>query len=137
MSAGAAAATLTVYDETAFGDRTNALTLDFLNERITVRELIRERVYEEVRQYNASAPEYFRGLVQPTDAEATLNGYKIRERRKKIDWQAQFDRAIQAFERNGFFILVDDKQVETLEEEIQIRPGMQVSFVKLVPLVGG
>jgi hypothetical protein len=132
-----ASATLTVYDETAFGDRTNALTLDFLNERITVRELIRERVYEEVRQYNASAPDYFRGLVQPTDAEATLNGYRIRERRKKIDWQAQFEKAVEAFERNGFFILVDDRQVESLEDTIDITPETQVSFVKLVPLVGG
>jgi len=127
---------LTVHDETLFGERENALTLDFLTETISVRELIRERVYEEVRQYNAAKPEYFRGLVQPTDAEATLNGYRVRHR-KPIDWEAQYARAIEAFERNGFFILIDERQAESLDEVIDIRPETQVSFVKLVPLVGG
>ena len=107
-----------------------------MTETITVRELIRERVYEEVREYNASEPEYFKGLVQPTDAEHTLNGYKIRERRK-INWEAQFDLALEAFQRNGFFILVDDRQVESLDETFKLSLTTQVSFVKLVPLVGG
>src|SRR5262245_50445339 len=97
-------ATLTLHDETSLGEKRATRMLDFLTERITVRELIRERVYEEVREYNAAAPEYFRGLVQPTDAEATLNGYRVRHR-KPIDWEAQYARVIEAFDRNGFFIL--------------------------------
>ena len=130
------AATITIYDETAAGDRTNALTLDFLTARIPVRELIRRRVYEEVQEYNLSMPEYFKGLVQPTDAERVLNGYKLRERRK-IDWEEQARRAEEAFERNGFFLLVDDRQVESLDQEIDLKIGSEVSFIKLVPLVGG
>ncbi len=129
-------ATLTVRDETPLGRATNELTLDFLRERITVRELIRERVYEEVRQFNAAPPGYFRGLVQPTDAEATLNGFRLREQRL-IDWEEQFRKALSAFERNGFCVLVDDRQVESLEDVIEITPTTQVSFVRLVPLVGG
>ena len=39
-------AALTVYDETTLGDRTDEFLLDFLNERITVRELIRKRMEE-------------------------------------------------------------------------------------------
>jgi hypothetical protein len=130
------AISLTIHDETLFGAKDPALTLDFLTETITVRELIRERVYEEVRQYNATTPEYFRGLVQPTDAEVTLNGPRLREKRR-VDWEKQFQRALEAFQRNGFFILVDDRQVESLEEKITLTPATQVSFVKLVPLVGG
>lgn len=130
------AISLLIHDETMFGDRSNALTLDFLTETITVSELIRERVYEEVRQYNAAMPEYFRGLVQPANAEATLNGHRLRERRR-VDWEKQCQLALEAFERNGFFILVDDRQVESLDETITIAPTTQVSFVKLVPLVGG
>jgi hypothetical protein len=129
-------ATLTVYDETPMGERSNGLSLQFLTARITVRELIRARVYEEVQDYNTRQPEYFRGLVQPTDAEKVLNGYKLRQRRK-VDWEKQYDKAIEAFERNGFFILVDDRQVESLDDGIDIRLDTQVSFVKLVPLVGG
>jgi len=127
---------LTVHDETLFGERAGALSLDFLTETITVRELIRERIYEEVRQYNATEPEYFRGLVQPSDAEVVLNGVRLRQRRR-VDWQVQVDLALEAFTRNGFFILVDDRQVEHLDETITITPKTEVSFVKLVPLVGG
>jgi hypothetical protein len=107
-----------------------------LTERITVRELIRSRVYQEVKDYNTRRPEYFRSLVQPTDAEQTLNGYKLRQPRQ-IDWEKQFEQAITAFERNGFIILVDDKQVSDLEQEIEIKPDTTVTFLKLVPLVGG
>ena len=128
--------TLTVYDETPAGERSGGLSLEFLTARITVRELIRARVYQEVREYNAKQPEYFRGLVQPTDTEKVLNGYKMRQRRK-VDWEKQFDKAIEAFLRNGFFILADDRQVESLDDEIEIKLDTQVSFVKLVPLVGG
>jgi hypothetical protein len=128
--------TLTIHDETPLGEKRGALSLDFLNEIITVRELIRERVYEEVRQYNATTPEYFHGLVQPNDTEATLNGYRVRQR-KKVDWEQQCRLALDAFSRNGFFILVDNQQVETLDETITLTPVTQVSFIKLVPLVGG
>jgi hypothetical protein len=130
------AATVTIFDETTSGERTSSLTLEFLTARVTARELIRRRVYEEVQEYNLSTPEYFRGLVQPTNAEQVLNGYKLRERHR-INWEEQYDRAVEAFERNGFFMLVDDRQVESLDEEIELKVGTEVSFVKLVPLVGG
>lgn len=128
--------TITIYDESVFGERANARTLDFLTTTVTARELIRRRVYEEVREFNASLPDTFRGLVQPTDAERILNGYKVRERRK-IDWEAQYLRALEAFERNGFFLLVDDRQVDDLDTEIELKIATEVSFIKLVPLVGG
>lgn len=129
-------ATLTIHDETTSGQRTNSFTLDCLTEKLTVRKLIRARIYQEVQDYNQKAPEYFRGLVEPTNAERVLNGYKIREKRK-IDWEEQFKRALEGFERNRFFVLVGDRQAETLDEEFEVKVDTEVSFVKLVPLVGG
>jgi len=129
-------ATLTIHDETSSGQKTHSFTLECLTERMTVRELIRARIYQEVRDYNTREPEYFRGLVEPTQAERTLNGYRLRERRK-LDWQEQFQRATEAFERNGFFVLVGHRQAERLDEEFEVKVDTEVSFVKLVPLVGG
>lgn len=129
-------ATLTIRDETTSGSNIVALTLDCLAERMTVRELIRARIYQEVQDYNLRQPEYFRGLVQPSEAEQSLNGYKVLARRK-IDWEDQFSKAVEAFSRNGFFILIDDKQAETLDEEFEVRADTDISFVKLLPLVGG
>ncbi len=128
--------TLTIRDETVGGRMSHELTLDILTERLTVRELIRSRVYQEVDDYNRRRPETFAGLVQPTDAETTLNGYKPKARRT-IQWKPQYEKACEAFERNGFFILIDDKQAENLEDEIVLRHDTKVSFVKLMPLVGG
>ena len=130
------ATSITVYDETTSGGRINELTLEFLDERITVRELIRSRVYQEVTEYNARMPEYFRGLVQPTDAEQVLNGYRLREHRK-LDWQAQYYKAVKAYRGNGFLILVDHRQLTELDEEIELRHDSVVTFLKVVPLVGG
>lgn len=132
------ARTLTIQDDTTFnfGGADEGFTLDLLSERITVRELIRTRVYREVRDYNLNQPEYFRGLVQPTDAERTLNGFKVQQRRR-IDPEKQFERAIESFHRNGFFILVNGLQVDGLEEEIEIGSETTVTFLRLVALVGG
>ena len=130
--------TLTIWDVNTLnlGEDSPVFVLNFLTERITVRELIRSRVYQEVKDYNISQPEYFRGLVQPTEAEQTLNGYKLRKPRQ-LDWEQQFEKAIAAFEGNGFLILIDDEQVTELVEEIVITPETRVTFLKLIPLVGG
>jgi hypothetical protein len=130
------AATLTVRDETTAGQTLYEFALEVLTERLTVRELIRSRVYQEVQDYNLRQPERFRGLVQPTDAEQTLNGFKLKKPRQ-IDWKRQYDLAVEAFEVNRFLILVDDRQAESLDEEIVVGPETRVSFLKLTPLVGG
>jgi hypothetical protein len=131
--------TLKIRDETTFSlgaDGERDFTLDLPEERITVRDLIRARVNREVLDYNLDQPEYFQGLVQPSDAERSLNGFKMRKRRR-IDPERQFELARRAFYSNGFILLIDDRQVDELEEEIEIRADTTVTFLKLVPLVGG
>jgi hypothetical protein len=128
---------LLVRDETVAGQNLYELSLEFLSERITVRELIRERVHHEVREFNRQQDRLlFNGLVQPEDAERTLNGSRLRVHRP-LDWEAQFALAQEGFAKNAYFILVDDKQVESLDEEFVIGPQTAVSFMKLTPLVGG
>jgi hypothetical protein len=125
-----------IRDETTAGQITSEQMMEFLTETITVRELIRSRVYQEVQDYNSKKPEYFKGLVEPSQAEKTLNGYKLPKSRQ-INWKKQFDMATEAFGKNGFMILIDDFQPTALDEEITLKPNAVVSFVKLVPLVGG
>lgn len=128
--------TITIVDETTSGQRGAELTLDFLTERTTAREIIRSRVYQEVTEHNARrASQPFQGLVQPTQDERTLNGASRQGRR--IDWEAQYASAVRAFQRNGFLLLVGERQILELDEEIELRHDTVVSFVKLVPLVGG
>lgn len=129
---------LNVTDEAMYGPaETNyTITLNFPKNHISVRELIEARVRQEVENYNAAQPEVFNMLVQPSLAERVLNGFKFKEK-KLISEREQYEKAIQAFDRNGFIVLVDDLQVESLDQIIEIAPETTVSFLKLVPLVGG
>jgi hypothetical protein len=127
---------LQIYDETSTGERTSTTVLTLASERVTAREVLRRRIQQEVEAFNHAMPEYFRGLVQPTDAERVLNGYRLRKARA-LDWREQVTSAESAFARNGFLMLVGDRQIEELDEEIVVTPGLSVSFVRLVPLVGG
>ena len=120
----------------SIGKPEHTFTVHVSGETITARELIKLRVFQEVETYNQTLPTAFRMLVQPSEAEHTLNGFKFSKPRQ-VDPQAQFEKAIQAFEGNGFLVLVDDRQVESLDDEIALRPETSVSFLKLVPLVGG
>lgn len=132
---------LTVRDETASGKVFHETPLQFPSERVTVRELIRERVYQEVHDFNRKQDaQVFHGLVQPTDTERVLNGDRTEYRLKKhrpIEWKEQFDKAVEAFDQSGFLVLLDNKQAESLDQEFTIRAGTHVSFVKLTLLVGG
>jgi hypothetical protein len=116
---------VTIADETTSGGRCDAWVLDIAEERLALREVIRRRVFHEVADYNDRHPAVFRGLVRPAGAELTRDGYTLREPRHVIA-EAQYLLALKAFGRNGFVVLVGDRQVEDLD-----------AFLKLVPLVGG
>ncbi|MFE2626983.1 hypothetical protein ACFYZU_16265 [Streptomyces sp. NPDC001651] len=128
---------VTVVDETTSGGRGDGWELRIAEERLSVRELIRRRIFQEVAEHHAAgAPRVFQGLVRPRDAERTLNGYDTRTVRR-LDPEAQTEQALRAFAGNGFLLLVGDRQVTGLDDEVELRPGTEVTFLKLVPLVGG
>lgn len=129
---------ITIRDEltSSIGKPDYVLTLQLTTGNLTARELIRERVKREVEDFNYTQPELFHGLVQPTDTERTLNGFKFSKRRT-LDWREQFESAMEGFQRNAFVLLVDDTQVESLDQVLILSANTQVTFLKLVPLVGG
>jgi hypothetical protein len=104
---------VTVRDGTTAGETLAALEVQLDTERVTVAELIRARVHQEVRAHNAAPSAGF------------------------IDAERQTDVALRAFERGQMLLLVDDRQIDGLEHEVTLRPGSTVTFLKLVPLAGG
>ena len=129
-------ATVSIRDESTAGQPWPEWSLEILTERVTVRELIRSRVYQEVQDFNIKQPQRFRGLVQPTNADTTPGGFQLRTPRL-IDWKSQFEKAITAFNKHQVLILLNDRQVESLDEEIEVKPGTTVTFLRLALLVGG
>jgi hypothetical protein len=128
--------TVKIVDVSGAG-RVGATTLlEGVSSRTTLRDLIRTRVRDEVARYNAAPQPIFRGLVMPEDGVPTEEGFRL-PRKRPLRWEQQADRAIDAFGRNGFFVLVDDRQVTDLDEELELTADSDIRFVRLVQLVGG
>ena len=128
--------TLSVKDENFSGKVLQEVMIDFNSETVTIKEIIESRIKQEVDNYNKKLPEYYNGLIEPTDAENTINGYKLRSK-KPIDAEKQVYVALDAFLKNGFFVLVDNHQSTSLDQTVQLGVDTRISFVKLTPLVGG
>ncbi|MBB3696027.1 hypothetical protein KMW28_12420 [Flammeovirga yaeyamensis] len=125
--------TITITDESITGDKLNELLLEFQTEYITVKELIEARVREEVKKVKQNTGSYNKGLVLPSALEQKLNRKKV----QKIDYEKQVYIALDAFMKNGYFILIDKEQAETLDQKFHIDNNTKVSFIKLTPLIGG
>lgn len=127
---------VTILDESASGEKFGTRKIEVLTEKISLRDLIERRIREEVDEFNREQSDVFSGLIQPTDTERVLNGYRFKARRA-LNWQNQYEKALEAFGKNGFFVIVDGHQVEQLDEMIPLRETSEVHFLKLVPLIGG
>lgn len=123
-------------DESASGAACSVSELRIPVPRITLRELIRQRIEAEVERYNKARSEVFEGLVQPPESERILNGYR-RKHTTPLDAAQQFARACAAFEQNGFFVLCGERQIASLDEEIVLADREELRFIRLLPLIGG
>jgi len=126
--------TLSVQDETSAGQRRDAGEFEFDSATLALRDLIRLRIEQEVARFNKSDVEVFRGLVQPEESERILNGVRIRP---ALDAEQQFAKALTAFRGNGFLILLDDRQITDLDETLHLTPQSKITFLRLIPLIGG
>lgn len=129
-------AVLKIWDETPGLGKREVAELKLASERITAAELIRRRVEAEVAAFNGRVDEVFQGLVQPTESERVLNGYRLKKRRR-LNPENQVKVALQAFRSHGFVLLFDDRQVDDPDEWLTVTPSSVATFLKLVPLVGG
>ncbi|MDH5228980.1 MAG: hypothetical protein OEZ58_10975 [Gammaproteobacteria bacterium] len=125
-----------INDESARGETTNSLHLNLISERLSVRELIQRRVQQEVEKFNLQRPICFKALVQPEGAQELENGFRLPEHRS-LDWNVQAEEAINAFERKSFFVMVDGKELKSLDEQIVLTDKSLVSFIKLMPVIAG
>jgi hypothetical protein len=125
-----------IKDEQLNGTITNQFEIEIEDLSITAQELIEKRVTHEIENYNHKLPDYFNGLVEPSDAERTLNGFKLKPK-QIIDIEKQVYVALEAFQKNSFFVLVDNQQLEELDQRVHLNSQSTISFVKLTPLIGG
>lgn len=124
---------ITIVDENISGVIINSFEFTPESEQIPVSELIRQRVYAEVKEQNKNFERITPGLI-----ESILNTKKSTVQNKDVfDPEQQFYKALDAFKKNSYFIVINDRQVTDLDEIITVTPQMTVTFIKLTPLIGG
>lgn len=126
-----------IVDEVPGRGRREVATLRLASERITAGALIERRVRHEVEQHNASKSETFYGLVRPADTEYSAGGGWRLLTPRALDADEQIAVARDAFERGRVLLLVDDRQLEKLDDEVALTGNTEVCFYQLVPLIGG
>jgi len=119
--------TIIVHDMKLTGKIYNQTKLVLQERQITLEELIKERVLQEVASHNTfSLGKAFPGLVQPVVEDSST-----------IDAKKQVAIALKGFQENRFFVMVNDKQISSLSELLTIENDTRISFLKLVLLIGG
>jgi hypothetical protein len=103
---------VTLIDEVGTGPATPAVAFEVPEPRLTAREIVRRRVLVEIELREADAG-------------------------RRVDADRQIAAAERAFERNGFLLFVGDRQIEDLEESVELASDVEVTFLMLIPLAGG
>lgn len=136
-------AVLKLVDEdfgTALDDRRSAGELRLVSQRTSARAIIAARVAQEVALLNerAQATQGTRSfMVAPGPEERALNALLPKRPPRRIDAAAETERACAAFEQRRFLLLVDDRQLDGLDDEIGLGETSDVIFLHLSPLKGG
>jgi len=122
-----------------------AVLVRLADERTSVRELIRRTVEEQIRELRADAARCRRVLDRQylsnddLQAQAAAGAIKLpgTPARAKPDVTTEVARAYRAFAQGTFVVFVGGRQVADLDEEVVLRLGEPVVFLRLVALAGG
>jgi len=127
------------------------ISLDLLNEKLTLRELISNAVEEQIRDMLINR------RLDTAQAEKILNRQYLLEsevanqaksgairipslkntQSNNLILEKEIEKALRSFEQQGFLVVVDGEQVQELDEYVTLRATSKVTFMRLTPLVGG
>ena len=111
-------ATLSIRDETPAGVVERRFTLAVPAERMSIRELIRASVRQRIAEDQG----------RPDRARAGAGA---------VDPERQAELAADAFLKRQLLVLVGGRQAASLDEVVDVHAAQEITFVRLVPLVGG
>jgi hypothetical protein len=121
--------TLTIRDETSAGRLIGRFDIPVGPSRLTLGQLIRTRVREEVARYNVEKGNVFQGLVRPIDAEDVRDGYRLAQPRS-LNWEDLAGVALASFERSGYAVVIDGHRVSDLATTIDVAAEPDVAFLR-------
>lgn len=150
---------LSVFDEIIVQTPpTFAMSLNFNTVTTTAREILQKRIEQDCYNANIENEQKYQTdlaqiiaqksekISQLSERELTLNGEKAGnffrvglQKQARLDWQIEFEKAVQSFAKNGFLLFIDDEQILDLDQPVQIKADntSAMTFIRLIPLQGG
>jgi hypothetical protein len=108
------------------------LEIELSSAEVTAAEVIRGRVMAELARVRGTVP---RPIVVASELEQAING--ARPNPGNLDAQQETERALSAFAKGRFVLVIDGRQIERADETFTLTADTPVTFVRLVPLRGG
>lgn len=124
------------FDEVPGRGRRALPALQVASRAVTAESLIRQRVDMELARRAAGGTAVQRAREAHSD-EVALHPDRTTRGSAMPDPEAAHRAALSAFAAGRIILLVDDRQVEGLETRIGLTETTEVTFLQLVPLVGG
>jgi hypothetical protein len=109
---------------------------------LTLRELIDRVVHAEVAAFGERQAErrLTRFLSERELQEQAGRGrvdFGGRDLHQPVDADAAVGVALESFEDGLYFVVIDGRQYESLDEQVVVGADSRVTFLRLVPLAGG
>jgi hypothetical protein len=110
--------------------------------RLTLRDLITRIVLQEVEAFRTRQEERrLTRVLSMSQIEQGVVAGKVdmggRDLNQEVNPEAAVGAALQAFEDGLYFVFLDGAQQKDLGSEVFVRADSEMTFVRLVPLVGG
>ena len=105
--------TILINDETHCGKILNQVMLTLEGDCITLGELLKKRIEQEVDDANAKKTPKEKAIFKKQATTAHIALYPFRE--------------------NGFFVLINNKQIKDLDHPIPLNNGLRIRFIELHP----
>jgi len=110
--------------------------------KYTLRELIASVVQEEVNSYNQKyhqnrlSPVLSFDYIEQGKANGKI-GFSVKSSNPVIDTEKAVEKALGAFSMGHYYVFVDEVQLNSLDDEVILKANSKISFLRLMPLVGG
>jgi hypothetical protein len=112
------------------------------NTPLTLQTLLTHIVLAELTAFNQRQEDRrLTRILSPGEIESGRLQGKIdmggRDNLQIVNPEDAVSNALQSFQDGFYYVFIDDKQIESLEQSFTLHPHSQILFLRLTPLIGG
>jgi hypothetical protein len=110
--------------------------LEIEQEITSVAEIIANHVIQQVTCSNNQLKKQQKSYQNDFEQELNLHTSRVKNR-ALFDTEKEIYKANSAFQNKQMIVMIDNKQAQSLEEEVFLNENTTIRFLRLMPLIGG